>query len=75
MRLYRELPLSAQTAYAELQELAQVAEAARSPAFLSGKVAYKTIKGRRYAPESSPVRCSRCALRSAAASGSPLTES
>ncbi len=49
MRLYRELPLSAQTAYAELQELAQVAEAARSPAFLSGKVSYKTIKGRRYA--------------------------
>jgi hypothetical protein len=49
MPLYRELPLAAQTAYAELYELAQVAEAARSPAFLSGKVAWKTIKERRYA--------------------------
>ena len=49
MPLYRELPLSAQTAYAELFEMAQVAEATRSPASLTGKVAYKTIKGRRYA--------------------------
>jgi hypothetical protein len=49
MPLYRELPLAAQSAYAELYELAQVAEAARSPAFLSGKVAWKTIKERRYA--------------------------
>jgi hypothetical protein len=48
MSLYRELPLAAQTAYAELYELAQVAEATRSPAFLSGKIAWKTIKGRRY---------------------------
>lgn len=46
--LYRELSAAAQTAYAELFELVQVAEAARSPAFLSGKVAWKTIKGRRY---------------------------
>ena len=49
MPLYRELPLGAQTAYAELYELTQVAETARSPASLSGKIAYKTIKGRRYA--------------------------
>jgi hypothetical protein len=46
--LYRELPVGAQTAYAELYELVQVAEASRSPAFLTGKVAWKTIKGRRY---------------------------
>lgn len=46
--LYRELPAAAQTAYAELQELVQVAEAARSPAFLSGSIGWKTIKGRRY---------------------------
>jgi hypothetical protein len=49
MALYRELPAAAQTAYAELYELVQVAEAARSPAFVTGKVAYKTIKGSRYA--------------------------
>jgi hypothetical protein len=49
MSLYRELPLSAQTAYAELHELVQVAEASRSPGFLTGKVAWKSIKGRRYA--------------------------
>lgn len=49
MILYRELPLGAQTAYAELYELVQVAETMRSPAFLTGKIAYKTIKGRRYA--------------------------
>jgi hypothetical protein len=48
MPLYRELPVAAQTAYAELYELVQVAEASRSPAFLTGKVAWKTIKGRRY---------------------------
>jgi hypothetical protein len=47
--LYRELPAAAQTAYAELQELVQVAEASRSPAFVTGKVAYKTVKGQRYA--------------------------
>lgn len=47
--LYRELPAAAQTAYAELYELVQVAEATRSPAFVTGKVAYKTIKGSRYA--------------------------
>jgi len=47
--LYRELPAAAQTAYAELYELVQVAEASRSPAFVTGKVAYKTIKGSRYA--------------------------
>lgn len=49
MKLSRELPVSAQTAYAELQEIIQVAEAARSPAFLTGKIAYKTVKGSRYA--------------------------
>lgn len=48
MPLSRELPLSAQTAYAELFEMVQAAEASRSPAFLAGKIAYKTIKGRRY---------------------------
>lgn len=49
MDLYRELPVSAQSAYAELHEQVQVAEASRSPAFLTGKIAWKTIKGRRYA--------------------------
>lgn len=49
MPLYRELPAAAQTAYAELYELVQVAETSRSPAFLTGKVAYKTVKGSRYA--------------------------
>lgn len=49
MHLYRELPVAAQTAYAELHELVQVAESSRSPAFLSGKVAWKTVKGSRYA--------------------------
>lgn len=39
---------SVQTAYAELYEQVQVAEASRSPAFLTGKVGWKTIKGRRY---------------------------
>ncbi|MEN1926191.1 GSU2403 family nucleotidyltransferase fold protein [Luteimonas sp. MJ293] len=48
-RLYRELPAAAQTAYAELYELVQVAEAVRSPAFVTGTVAYKTVKGSRYA--------------------------
>lgn len=47
--LYRELPAAAQTAYAELYELVQVAEVTRSPAFVTGTVAYKTIKGARYA--------------------------
>ena len=36
MALYRELPAAAQTAYAELQELVQVAETPRSPASLTG---------------------------------------
>ena len=49
MSLVRELPLSAQTAYAELLEAAQVAEATRSPASLTGTVAWKTVKGKRYA--------------------------
>src|SRR3546814_9871756 len=49
MSLYRELPAAAQTAYAELYELVQVTEASRSQAFVTGKVAYKTIKGSRYA--------------------------
>src|SRR3546814_17859788 len=49
MSLYRELPAAAQTAYAELYELVQVTEASRSPALVTGKVAYKTIKGSRYA--------------------------
>lgn len=47
--LHRELPAAAQTAYAELYELVQVAEATRSPASVTGKVAWKTIKGSRYA--------------------------
>lgn len=47
--LHRELSAAAQTAYAELYEQVQVAEAARSPAFVTGSIAYKTIKGRRYA--------------------------
>src|SRR5690606_4333358 len=38
MSLYRELPAAAQAAYAELYEQVQVAEASRSPAFLTGKV-------------------------------------
>lgn len=49
MPLYRELPVAAQTAYAELFEMVQAAETTRSPAALSGKVLWKTIKGRRYA--------------------------
>lgn len=49
MNLYRELSLSAQTAYAELLEMTQVAEASRSAAFVSGTIARKTVKGRRYA--------------------------
>lgn len=49
MALYRELPAAAQTAYAELYEQVQVADASRSPAFVTGKVAYKTVKGQRYA--------------------------
>jgi hypothetical protein len=49
MPLYRELSLAAQTAYAELFEMAQVAEAARSPAFVTGTIARKTIKGSKYA--------------------------
>lgn len=49
MPLYRELPAAAQTAYAELQELVQVGEAMRSPASVTGKVAYKNVKGSRYA--------------------------
>ena len=49
MKLSRELPVSAQTAYAELQELVQVAEATRSPASVTGKIAWKTVKGSRYA--------------------------
>ena len=49
MALYRELPIAAQTAYAELFEMAQVAEAARSPAFVTGTIARKTIKGSKYA--------------------------
>ena len=48
MPLYRELSAAAQAAYAELYEQVQVAEASRSPAFLTGKVGWKTIKGRRY---------------------------
>lgn len=47
--LFRELPASAQTAYAELHERVQIAETLRSPAAVTGTVAYKTIKGARYA--------------------------
>ncbi|MBX3692420.1 GSU2403 family nucleotidyltransferase fold protein [Dokdonella sp.] len=46
---YRELSASAQTAYAELYERVHVTETLRSPAFVTGNVAYKTIKGSRYA--------------------------
>ena len=49
MPLYRELPAAAQTAYAELYELVQIAETSRSPASLTGKIAWKTVKGSRYA--------------------------
>ena len=42
MPLYRELPVAAQTAYAELFEMTQAAEASRSPAGLSGKIAWKS---------------------------------
>lgn len=49
MPLYRELPAAAQTAYAELYELVQIAETSRSPASLIGKIAYKIVKGSRYA--------------------------
>lgn len=49
MNLYRELPVAAQSAYAELFEQVQLAETSRSPAFLTGTVAWKNIKGRRYA--------------------------
>lgn len=47
--MYRELPVAAQTAYAELFEMVQAHETTRTPAALSGKVLWKTIKGRRYA--------------------------
>lgn len=49
MSLYRELPVAAQTAYAELFEMTQAAEVVRSPAALTGSIAWKTVKGRRYA--------------------------
>ena len=49
MPLYRELPAAAQTAYAELYELVQIAETSRSPASLTGKIAWKNVKGSRYA--------------------------
>ena len=47
--MYRELPVAAQTAYAVLFEMVQAHETTRTPAALSGKVLWKTIKGRRYA--------------------------
>lgn len=49
MPLFRELSAAAQAAYAELYEQVQVAETSRSPASVTGNVAWKTIKGRRYA--------------------------
>jgi hypothetical protein len=49
MELSRELPASAQTAYAELHERVQIAETMRSPASLTGAIHWKTVKGRRYA--------------------------
>jgi hypothetical protein len=49
MALSRELSAGAQAAYAELFEMVQVSDAARSPAFLTGKIAWKTIRARRYA--------------------------
>ncbi len=48
MTLYRELSAAAQAAYAELFEQVQVSETMRSPAWVSGNVQWKTVKGRRY---------------------------
>jgi hypothetical protein len=46
--LYAELPLSAQTAYAQLLDAALAADLARSVADLTGSFAAKTVKGRTY---------------------------
>jgi hypothetical protein len=45
---YVELPLSAQTAYAELFDQARAAELHRSVAHLNGSFASKSVKGREY---------------------------
>jgi len=45
---YSELPLSAQTAYAELLDQARAAELHRSVGGLNGSFASKSVKGRRY---------------------------
>ncbi len=46
MALYAELPLSAQSAYAQLLEAALAAERLRSVADLRGSFAAKTVRGR-----------------------------
>lgn len=48
MSLYTTLPLSAQTAYAQLVDAALAANHARTVADLPGSFAHKTVKGRRY---------------------------
>ncbi len=48
MPYFTELPLSAQTAYAQLFDAASAAELSRSVADLSGSFARKTVKGRVY---------------------------
>lgn len=48
MPLFTELSLSAQTAYAQLFDVASAAELSRSVANLAGSFAKKTVKGRAY---------------------------
>jgi len=48
MSRYRELPLSAQTAYAELAEAARAQDLHRSVAHLNGSFASKQVKSRKY---------------------------
>jgi len=48
MQPYEPLPLSAQTAYAQLLDAAQAAELARSISSLQGSFASKQVKGNRY---------------------------
>lgn len=48
MPIFTELPLTAQTAYAQLFEAALSAEHARSIADLSGSFAAKTVRGQKY---------------------------
>ncbi|MFO7685388.1 MAG: hypothetical protein R6V60_04800, partial [Desulfobacterales bacterium] len=48
MQYYSDLPLTAQTAYAQLLDAALSAEHFRSVADLPGSFAAKTVKGHRY---------------------------